>query len=382
MGTPLEVLIMRKESLSPSLQMILDTRTQSIEQELFDFQRDQKKLKGPKLNADMLMNDLARGQNCGGENLEALQEAARRDRQLFSPIRPYISFVDLYAAACAAHDIYRRDLTKAVGSAGGFLVGTQLQDSLDVLRPERVLERAGMQIEYGLVGDQLLPKVSAKSTQQWLPNEASQGTESINSLVQIALTPKNTIGTFDYSRLFAKQTNAPVFASRELLNTAWTSITQGVLTGLGTSGQMTGIVNTAGVQTQSGTTLNIGVTVMQQKSAEANASDARITFLSTPAVRQLLRIREIVTGSGRFVWDRDQVADRPAYVSTDVPTATMICGDFSLVYLGFWGAGLFLEINPYEQTNFRAGIIQARVLVSCDCAVLAPSAFVVASSIT
>jgi hypothetical protein len=121
---------------------------------------------------------------------------------------------------------------------------------------------------------------------------------------------------------------------------------------------------------------------MKQKSAEANVTDENIKFLSTPAVRQLLETRERATGGVRFVWDKDQIADRPAYVSTDVPSATMICGDFSLVYLGFWGAGLFLEINPNDPTGFKSGIIQARVLVSCDVAVLHPSAFIVASSIT
>jgi hypothetical protein len=99
-------------------------------------------------------------------------------------------------------------------------------------------------------------------------------------------------------------------------------------------------------------------------------------------VRETLETRERATGGGRFVWQNDQVADRAAFVSTDVPTATMICGDFSLIYLGIWGAGLVLEINPYEQTNFRAGIIQARVLVSCDAASVHPSSFIVASSIT
>jgi len=41
-----------------------------------------------------------------------------------------------------------------------------------------------------------------------------------------------------------------------------------------------------------------------------------------------------------------------------------------------------LELNPFDTTGFKSGIIQARVLVSCDNAVLHPAGFVVASSIT
>lgn len=80
---------------------------------------------------------------------------------------------------------------------------------------------------------------------------------------------------------------------------------------------------------------------MKRKSAEANVTDENIAFLSTPAVRELLEGREKATGGGKFVWDKDLVADRPASVTTDMPTATMICGDFSLVYVGIWGAGYF-----------------------------------------
>jgi hypothetical protein len=121
---------------------------------------------------------------------------------------------------------------------------------------------------------------------------------------------------------------------------------------------------------------------MKRKSAEANVTDEAISYLSTPAVRELLEGRERATGGGRFVWDKDQVADRAAYVSTDVPTATMICGDWSLIYLGIWGEGFVLEVNPFDPTGFKTGTIQARMLVTCDVAVLHPSAFVVASSIT
>jgi HK97 family phage major capsid protein len=214
-------------------------------------------------------------------------------------------------------------------------------------------------------------------------SETRTPSPKLRSAFQLPL-PKAPVssGFLEYSRQFSKQANAPQFVASELLRTVGTAIDQAIINGSGVSGQPLGMTSTAGVQTQSGTTLNAGVGIMKQKSAEANVTDESIAFLSTPAVRQLLETRERATGGGRFVWDADKVSDRPAYVSTDVPTAVMICGDFSLVYLGIWGAGMFLELNPFEQTNFRAGIIQARVIVSCDVAVLHPSAFIVASSIT
>lgn len=359
------------EPLTPELEKSLETLTRYHREQfqmLQDADRAQARAnrKAPLLNCDRLFHDLSRG-HLAGENQEALQESARRDGVTFDPVRPYISL---------------RDLTVASGPSAGFLKQTEVQQSIDILRSFSLMDRMGIQIEYGLVGDQVVPKVAAKTSPDWLPTEATTGTASTPQLSQISLTPKSAIGSLNYSRQLSKQANATQFASRELLRTVGTAIDQAVLNGSGVSGQPLGIIGTAGVQTQSGTTLNAGTGTMKQKAAEANVTDENIAFLSTPAVRQLLETRERATGGGRFVWDKDQVADRAAYVSTDVPAATMLCGDFSLVYLGFWGAGLVLEINPYEQTNFRAGIIQARVLVSCDVAVLHPPAFIVASSIT
>jgi len=52
------------------------------------------------------------------------------------------------------------------------------------------------------------------------------------------------------------------------------------------------------------------------------------------------------------------------------------------MWLGIWGSGFVLEINPYDSTGFKTGTIQARILVNLDVAVLHPAAFCKAESIT
>jgi len=65
-----------------------------------------------------------------------------------------------------------------------------------------------------------------------------------------------------------------------------------------------------------------------------------------------------------------------------MPASTLICGAWSLMWLGIWGSGFVLEINPYDSTGFKTGTIQARILVNLDVAVLHPAAFCKAESIT
>jgi HK97 family phage major capsid protein len=186
---------------------------------------------GPQLDLAGVLVDLANGV-AHGENREALQENARRAGQPFDPQRVVIEF---------------RDLQKAVASAGGYLVGTELQEPVDILRPYSVTAQAGVQIDTGLVGDQAVPKVTAKSTPNWLNTESATLTPSTPSIVQIPLTVKMVGGTINFSRQFSKQTNANRFVGNELFRTIGTGVDQALINGSGVNGQPLGILNTAGV---------------------------------------------------------------------------------------------------------------------------------------
>ena len=356
---------MRNEPLPENLQLHVDILNDFQVRRMYDWldrQEELRKPKHPKLSLSRVVLGLSRGE-LNGEDRECLQETARRNNQVFDPLRPFLEFRDLLAAA-------------------SYLKQTEVRATIDILRQFSVTNQAGVLIESGLTGDMAFPKVTVKSSPAWLNTETAQISPSTPTLSQIALTPKQVGALIVFSRQLSKQANADRFVGRELLRTIGGAVDQAVINGSGASGQPLGILNTVGLQAQSGTTLNAGTATMKRKSAEANVTDESITFLSTPAVRELLEGRERATGGGRFVWDKDQVADRRALVSTDVPTATMLCGDFALVYFGIWGQGFVLEINPYDTAGFKAGLIQGRMLVSCDVAVLHPSAFVVATSIT
>src|SRR6185436_13436976 len=99
------------------------------------------------------------------------------------------------------------------------------------------------------------------------------------------------------------------------------------------------------------------------------------------AVRKLLQNRERASGSG-MVWSAGQVADKPGFVSTTVPSATAICGYWPACVLGLWGPGIQIAVTPHEPGLFAKGAIQIRVFVSCDVALTTPAAFNVAASIS
>jgi HK97 family phage major capsid protein len=322
---------------------------------------------GPRVNLARLVTDLAAGRT-HGEDHEALQEFAHRAGVNFDPLRPFVPFAALRALTAAGN--------------GELISAAEAHDPVDILRPWSVTARAGARIESGLVGDQSVPVVTGKAVPFWMTDEVTPGTPSDATVAERAMTPHTAGGLMNFSRRLSLQANAEAFATRELLRTVGTAVDQAVIAGAGASGEPQGLIGTTGVQTETGTSLShAGVLSMKRKVSAVDAPDESISYIGTPAVRELLEARERASGSG-FVWDGDRVASRPAHVSTDVPAATLIAGAWDQIYVGLWGQGFVIEVNPHDPTAFKSGVVRARVLVSLDVAVVHPAAFCVASSIT
>lgn len=278
-------------------------------------------------------------------------------------------------------ELVTRDLNVTSATAGGFMVNTDVLPASDILRPWSVTARAGINIVENCVGNQTLPKVTGKTTIAWLPSETTAGTPSQPTLGQVAATPKIAIGLCTFSRQLSKQSNAEAVIRRELLKTAATAIDAAVLAGSGTLGAPLGIVATPGVGSVSGSGFDRDdACAMRDAVATANGDDERISFIGGVDVRTLLAAREVVADTGRYVWDGDRLADRAARVSTDVPTATLVAGDWQHANLFLWGSGVEFQLNPY--TAFSSGGIQARVLITCDVALTYPAAFSVSTSVS
>lgn len=166
-----------------------------------------------------------------------------------------------------------------------------------------------------------------------MSTESTQITPSSPTLSQIGSTPKTVGIVVNFSRQLSLQSNAENFIRRELMRSIGTAVDQAIISGSGVE-QPIGILNTSGINSVTGTSFDMAAAVsMKRKVADANADDSTISYLTTPSVRELLENREktLSTGNG-FIWDNDIVAGKPANVSTDVPSATLICGSFPKTY--------------------------------------------------
>jgi HK97 family phage major capsid protein len=280
-----------------------------------------------------------------------------------------------------------RDMTVASAGGGGYLVATENQSFIELLRNRSVAYQAGVQRLPGLVGSVTIPKQTVAATPVWLANEASTVTESTPTFTQVALTP-HTVGAYiELSRqlLLQSQPAAEMIAMQDVSQVAAIAVDLAVLSGTGGSGQPTGITATGSIGAFTGTSLAApGVLDAQADVIAANVYPVSPAYITTGAVAALLMARpELPTTGTTRLWlgsmADGQIFGVRAMASAQMTAATMLYGDFSKCVVGEWGT-LEIETNPYA--NFQAGIIGIRSMVTIDVGVRYAGAFSYATTIT
>jgi HK97 family phage major capsid protein/HK97 family phage prohead protease len=280
----------------------------------------------------------------------------------------------------------QRDLTVGTATAGGYLVETQNVSFIEMLRNRMVTYRMGGRRLPGLDGNVTIPRQTGAATPVWLANEASTITESQQTLGQLALSPKNVGAYTEVSRQLMLQSSPAVesVVMADLAQVLAIAIDAAVLSGSGAGGQPTGITNTAGIGSVTGTTLGYaGLLEFQTDVAGANVQPLTGGYVTTPTVAALMMQRVKFTGTASPCWEGNvwdgQMCGFRAMSSLQMAAATMLFGDWSQVIVGEWGT-LELDVNPYA--NFQAAITGFRAIVTIDCGLRYAGAFALASTIT
>jgi HK97 family phage major capsid protein len=286
------------------------------------------------------------------------------------------------------YDVQKRDMTATTGNAGGYLVATDnLGGSfIDLLRKRALVAKLGATMLTGLQGNVTIPKLTAGGTAYWLTNEATAITESQQTLGQLALTPKNVGAYTEISRQLMMQSSpaADSLVMNDLAKVLALAIDLAAFEGSGASGQPTGISNTAGIGSVTGTSIAYaGIIEFQTDVAGSEALAENCAYVTTPAVAGLLAQRQRFTSTDTPLWQGTvldgQMAGYRAASTNQVTAASMVFGDFSQVVIGEWGM-LELALNPYA--NFAAAISGIRAIQTVDVGIRIPGAFSRATSIT
>lgn len=286
------------------------------------------------------------------------------------------------------YEVQKRDLTAGTGSQGGFLVATDNLASsfVELLRNRTLVGQLGATMLSGLVGNVTIPRQASANSATWLANEASTITETNAAFGQIAMTPKHVGAYQEISRQLLMQSapSVDMLVMNDLARVIAIAIDLAALEGSGASGQPTGISQTAGIGSVTGTSLAYaGVLEFQSDVAGGNALAENCAYVTTPSVAALLAARQRFASTDTPLWEGNLLDGRMSgfrAVSTlQLTAASMIFGDFSQVIIGDWGQ-LEIAMNPYA--NFQAAITGIRAIQAVDVGIRYAAAFSRATSIT
>lgn len=318
--------------------------------------------------------------NKAGLELEASREIAKRLNKIPDEYSFFVPF------EIQERQVQKRDLTVATAGAGGYLVETANMGFIELMRNRSVAFSMGAMRLAGLQGNVTVPRQSAAATAYWLSTEATQLTESQQTFVQMALSPKTAGAYTEISRqlLLQSSPDAEGIVTSDLAAVIALAIDLAVLNGSGAAGQPTGIINTAGIGSVVGTTFGYpNILEFQTDVATANVMPARGGYVTTPAVasQAMQRARFANTDTPLWagnIWD-GQVSGFPGMSSNQMPVGNMLFGDWAKVVVAEWGT-LEIAVNP--TANFQAGIIGVRAMYSVDVGVRLPAAFSLSAAMT
>ena len=281
-------------------------------------------------------------------------------------------------------EVMKRDAS--VAGTGAYLVATENQGFVELLRNRMVVRQMGATVLGGLIGNVTIPKQTAGATAYWLASETTQITEGNQTFGQLALSPK-TVGAYtEVSRLLQLQSSPDIdgLIMSDLAKQVGIAGDLAALNGSGSGGQPAGLIGTSGAGSVSmGSFDYADILNFQEDVAAANALEGSLGYVTTHAVASLCMQRVKFASTASPLWEGNlkdgTLAGFKAMSSNQIPSGDMIFGDWSQLVIGEWGV---LELAVDDKANFQAGISGIRCFYTMDVGVRIPAAFSIGTSAT
>ena len=256
---------------------------------------------------------------------------------------------------------------------------------IDMLRNGSIAFRLGAQLLTDLKDDVAVPRQVSDPTMAWLA-PGSSGAPSDSNFGQLSATPKQALVITEVSEQLLRQSSADRIIKAGLAAVIGVGIDAAVINGSGGS-QPLGLLNAQGIPTASGTSLAYaGLVGLQKTVADANAilDPTSLGYATTPTVAEQLKNRQRFTSTDSPLWagalHHGTIEGVPAMASKQMPTGSLLYGDWSTVYVSEWGP-LVLGADR-GGTRFNQGLVGIRAYWLVDVILTSPSSFVKVTSIT
>ena len=264
---------------------------------------------------------------------------------------------------------------------GSYVVSQTLRPDLfiDFLYARLILNKLGVTMLPGMVGDVLLPKQTAANSGGWV-DETTGGTSGAPTLGQVKGTPHTVSAYTEITRQMLIQATpaADTIVMNTLMNSMARTIQLGAFEGSGTANQPTGLKTAlaAGYQGQAGiaeaTVSSSGnPTFAEIEAAKAIPEEANVDGPFKFAMRPTAFRKLKTTARGTTIYvpvaveegDSKFVADSPTETTSALTAGYAYYGAFETMAVALWGS-TDLIVNPYALDT--AGGLRITALQSVD----------------
>lgn len=269
-----------------------------------------------------------------------------------------------------------RTMSAVTDSAGGYLVGTDHRADRFIPKayPKSLVEKLGVQVWDGLVGNQAIPVQTGSATYQWLADETTGATASDLTLAQKSLTPKTVSIRSAIPRQLRLQSQpaAEELVRNDFLKLINIATNKAVFHGAGASGEPAGLDKATLALSAVKTTFTYADIIAMKTAIENSDFDAETcSFVTEPTLYGTLETTEKASGYPLYLLQDGKMAGFNVYSSTNITDGYIFFGDFSNIIVGRWG-GLDIIVDPYTSS---AGLLYITAFVTMDVLVRYPLSF-------
>ena len=251
-------------------------------------------------------------------------------------------------------------------AGGGALVGQQANGFAGALRSALVTGQAGATVLTGLSSDVSVPTMETGASAHWLEESlsgAADVTDTTPLMKRGVVTPKTVAASIPVSRRLMLQSQPDVAAviASDLIAALSHAIDAAALGAAGDLNAPDGLIQTLAAQkvTLAGSVPTFAELLnLEQDVLENNGSNP--AFVISPVMGRALKEAETVSGSGRHVLSGGTIADRPAHVTSSMPSTAVLIGQFSDLVIGMWG-GIDLRLDVGTNSASDTRILRAFV---------------------
>lgn len=251
---------------------------------------------------------------------------------------------------------------------------------IDNLRNQLVLGRLGLTMLTGLDGNLEIPGGDTNIAAAWLGSEDADAAESNPSFRKISMSIKDIAVYTDMTRRMLIQSTIDI--EQYVRNQILTAMAEGIdlagFYGSGSSGQPTGIINTAGIGsvTFAAAVPTRNELIDMRAAITATNQVTPATFVMDTDMESDLMKAPVDAGSGMFLVDARTGAlhiGNPTATTNQFTAGDVLAGVFSDAIMGMWGS---LEIDRSTEAKFLSGGLRIRAIQSVDFGVRRVGSFV------